>query len=438
MNVLFLIISPREKKFWKIPLGVCYLSSSLKKYGHYTKLFLIEHNFNSDKLDKIVHDFQPGIILMSALTNEMPFCENITAYLNNKYNLPIFLGGVHATLLPEESLQIKGISGICVGEGEYSVVQLVSLLEKNETIEKIPGIWIKKGIQIIKNPPRKLEDINKQPFPDRGLLAEHDINKNQIAILASRGCPHSCTMCSNSSLRIIYKNKKNYFRVRNVKNIISEAKLIKKLYSPKVILFANDTFPLHDLNWLKQFFNQYKSKVGLPFKCKLNIKEIREDKIKSLKEAGCIQIKVGIESGNNKMLCLINKDISPKDIIKACKIIKSQEIKLFCYYILGLPYETEKSLQDTIKLHKEIGPDVITASTFIPLPKTPLLRVCIKEKFINSWKPLTFGSKPVLNLPSITQEELRLYKKYFTNLSKKLYKAKSKNPKTNLKYSLQY
>lgn len=418
MNVLF-IINPLEgnKEAWKISLGVCYLSSSLKKFDHQTKLFLVTQNFKAyGQLDLVIADFKPGVVLLSALSNQMNLFKDIANYLFNKYRLPIFLGGVHATLAPEQSLLIEGLRGVCVGEGDYSVVQLVNVIEKGLNIERIPGIWVKKGSKIIKNPPRKLSNINKLPFPDRSLYTDQGFDNDQVPILASRGCPYSCAMCANHAIRAVYKNKGVYRREREVRNVISEAEYIQKEYKPKVIFFADENIPFSN-SWLKDFSEQYRSRVNIPFKCKLSIRSIKPYRVKLLKKAGCIQIKVGVESGSTKMLNLIHKSIRREDIIRSCKIIKSQGIKLFCYYMIGMPYESEESIKDTINLHKQIRPDIAITSIFFPFPKTELYELCIKEKFINAQNfPYSSGAH-VLNLPTITNKRLIFYLRYLAALS---------------------
>lgn len=141
--------------------------------------------------------------------------------------IPLLLGGVHATLNPDEALA-SCFDAICVGEGEFSTLELVTRIERGEDITDIPGLWIRRGSAVERNPPRSfLEDLDSLPFPDRDMWqpwirAADDVR--YTSILLGRGCPFLCTYCCNHAIRMRGSGK--YVRVRSARNIIEEIEAI--------------------------------------------------------------------------------------------------------------------------------------------------------------------------------------------------------------------
>ena len=376
-------------------LGIEHLSAALKKAGHETDLafemdiggtFYFKSKKSSHKsiLGKI-KKFSPDIILFSSTTNLFPWVKEVAAEIKKHHNIPILVGGIHATILPEAVLSDKNIDIVCRGEGDEAIVELMDKIARGENYHNTRNFWFKKGSKIIKNDLRPLiEDLDSLPFPDKDMFYNYGCFRSRVYVMASRGCPYQCTYCFNHQLQKAYKGKGgNYVRKRTVDSIIAELKLYKKKYHIKTVHFYDDTFIL-DKKWIMQFSMKYKKEINLPFYCLVRANLVTNDIIKALKHAGCACVGMGIESGNdyirNKVL---KRNMSTEQIISAAKIIRQNAIKLVTFNIFGFPGETPKQMLDTMKINLKIRPNSLFTYIFYPFYGTDLMRQSFDEGLID-------------------------------------------------------
>ncbi len=143
MKLLFINpVTPPEVFKVQLSLGVAYLSAVLKKGGHETAL-LCSHKFNPKEISSKIDSFKPDIITISTVSDQFNLTKKIIEFIHQKYKLPIILGGTHPTVAPEESINIKGVTGLCRGEGEYALLEFADLYEKGEDYSKVKNFWFK-------------------------------------------------------------------------------------------------------------------------------------------------------------------------------------------------------------------------------------------------------------------------------------------------------
>lgn len=394
-------------------MGPLYLSSYLKKRGHECEILVA--NEEKDIIEAI-KKANPDAIAFSIMSTSHKWAFDIAKEAKRQFKAPIIFGGPHPTFFPE-IINYPFVDVICIGEGEEALADFADGLNKKRIKTNIPNLWIKKGKKIYKNPVRRLvENLDELPFPDReALYSKYEFLKRipTKRFLASRGCPYNCTYCFNHKLKEIYRGKGRYVRKRSVGNLLKEIKEMRKKYPLKTVRFVDDTFTL-DKKWLYEFLEKYEKEISLPFTCLARANEVDERLIKKLKEAGCVGVTFGIESGNerirNTVLC---KNLTDKDIISCGAFLRKYKIKFGTYNMICLPGETLDDAFETIKLNAKIKVDNPMCAIFQPFPKTELTKYAIKhnllDKDFNVEKIGTvFGTTP-LKIPN---------KKEFVNLHK--------------------
>ena len=233
MKVLFV-----TKPFFIEPLGLMYLSSTIKSLGHEAGLVL-----TSENLTKKFQEFDPDVIAYSIMTGDQDFYENINKELKKQYSFLAIGGGPHPTFFPE-MLKDSSLDAICIGEGEEAIKHFL----KNPTSKEIPNFWFKQGGEIIKNPVQSLmRDLDSFPFPDRRLVFKYEEIRNGPIkhFIASRGCPFNCSYCFNESWAKIYEGKGRRVRFRSVNNLLEEISEVVNSSPTKFVYFQDDTFTLN-------------------------------------------------------------------------------------------------------------------------------------------------------------------------------------------------
>jgi len=360
------------KPFSIEPLGIMYISSSIKQLGHETNLALTSQN-----LEKKVAEFKPDVVGYSIMTGDQEFYDEINKYLKQKFDFFSIAGGPHPTFFPE-SLVKTSFDAFCLGEGEKAVQQF---LESPSSLET-PNFWFKKNDELFKNPVQPLaEPVDEIPFPDRELVFQiPEIQNGPIKhFIASRGCPYNCSYCFNESFGKLYEGKGKRTRFRSVENLVEEIKEVVSASPTKFVYLQDDTFTLN-AEWLANFAKSYSKEVGLPFHCHVRANTINEKKIESLKKAGCYSVHMAAETADDRLRNeILNRKMSKEQIFSASEFLKKREIKFMLQNIIGLPEGSLEKDIETLEMNIQSRPDYAWVSIFQPYPGTRLGNLC-KQK----------------------------------------------------------
>ena len=375
-------------------LGVGYLSSYLKTHGHQVYLLFdpcqfaksyIQHPrlaryFSKEKyFFKNIEDIHPDLIGFSTLTSNYQWALRLARIVKEKFNIPIIFGGVHPTLVPEEVIREDCVDMVCIGEAEESLLELANNFNSKKT--DIRNIYFKKEDHVIKNSLRPLEqDLDKYPFPDEELFynvlpASYRLSSS---VMTSRGCPFLCTYCANKSLTDIYKGQK-YLRRRSVDNVLSELKLRKEEYKTRHFVFMDDIFS-SDINWLNEFVPRYKKEIGLSFNCLAHPQLTDTQAIRLLKEAGCVMIDFGLQSGSPRLrkevFSRFESNERMQEVSSACH---RNKMRFAIDHIFNVPSETDKDNLVSAKFYNQIRPDIINCYSLIYFPKAEILNIAKRQ-----------------------------------------------------------
>jgi radical SAM superfamily enzyme YgiQ (UPF0313 family) len=411
------------------------MSSILKANGHKTSLINID-TLNPEDIMNAVKKEKPDMIGITSVSSQFPHVKHIVKTIKQNEDIFCVIGGVHPTLMPECINDIQA-DALVRSEGEYPMLELAKALESGKDHTKIKNVWARHKGKIIRNPVRPLiDDLDSLPFPDREILDYQEmINKlGRAKFMFIRGCPFKCTYCSNHALSGLYKTG-NYLRHRSPKNCIDEIREVTSNYrNIKTIVIGADTINANK-KWLFDLLERYKKEFKIPFRTIMRANLCDRETFRRLKEAGCDEVFLGIESGNEYIRnTVMNRNMTTQQIKDAFKWAKEYGIKTLGNNIIGLPFETEDMIKDTIKLNAEIDPNLIGLGIFYPYEGTELGDMCRREGLIRDDIDLgNFKEREdsILNLPTISRKKILWYYKNFHYLV-----YKQKNPKKAMYYKL--
>ena len=360
-------------------LGVMSIAGLLRTHGHEVDLILTdEHPKNC--LD-LIGQYNPDLIAFSFMTGNREWAFATAKKLKDTFNKPIIFGGVHPTLFPED-IDLGYVDYICVGEGEYPVLELMNGLENGTDCSKIQNLWVARDGTQIKNSLRNLiQDFDQLPLPYREIYYKYTYIKNLPVkrFITGIGCPYRCTFCHNPMQIKLYQGKGKFIRKKSITRIIDEIRYVKDHYILKNPHFSDDVFVL-DKKWLKEFLEMYRKEINLPFSCNIRIDQVNEEMIRDMHESGCFGISFGIESGSEKIRNkILQKSLKEEDIISNSKIIKKYGIKLIITNLMGLPEETLEDAFKTVAINQKIGADYTRANVLLPYPKTEIVDYAIER-----------------------------------------------------------
>lgn len=406
LDIVFLSPPSRSFNHYRPPMALIYLAGYLKHFGLNPKIIDITEkvtvrdkrffqNLNShlktieNEMLSQIKKSPSQIYGITCYTPEYSEVLKLAKQIKKFYpRSKIIVGGIHPTLYPDELLtEINSpIDFEVIGEGEETLLDLVNHLQKkNPKFNHIKGIAYlnKKTKKIVKTPLRPLRDqLDDISFPDYSLVdMDYYTNASPYAIrgcflrsvylLATRGCPSTCTFCVAKKLRQFNGGGK-YTRVRSAKNIISEIKKLRRHYHIDSFYFIDDLFTINQNNVLEFCRLLKKEKLNLLWGCSSKVSTLNEKILKSMSEAGCIQIDFGVERGSNQALLDVQKGISVEMVTNIFFLCKKYHIRTFANFLVNLPGETKKDLQDILHLADALNPEIVTMNVFIPYPGTEI------------------------------------------------------------------
>ncbi len=452
----FFMIYPNNTGNTRVPLGIIYLLTILKEEGHDIRLFdmtfygidIDKHhvhmraknlNFRpidltqygviyrkstteevkSDLVEK-VGQFRPDVIGVSITEDNSLVGLELANIVKKKYpKTKIIFGGVFCMTNPEAIIKHPSVDIVCTGEGEIALPELLRNLEYGENITEIQGLWIKQEDNtIVKNPVAPPIDLDKLPFPDLSLIDDRHLYLpmaghvyKMVHLGSQRGCPRRCTYCCNQLFLKAYRRyiREYLGRKMSIHRFIDNLVYLKENFDINFFQIIDDDFLVRSLKDIKHFHALYKERVNLPFWIQAEANNVTDEKIRYLKDAGCIAIAIGIETGNDFIRQKIYKRHTSKGTtIRAFEIMHKYGIRTSGNVIVGVPEEGRKEIFDTIDLVRKCQPRALNVNIFAPFQGTELRDYCVKKGYMDK-EFIHDGRvpwKPVLDMPQITKSEI--------------------------------
>jgi len=360
-----------------IPFGVAYLAGFLEKGGYSVKILdLSAEKYSQKEILNYIDKIKPKKIGISCMSVHANFVKELSKKIKEKYNIPIIVGGIHPTALPQKSLDYWPDVDILVrGEGEITLSEIMA----GKPLEKIDGIAYRKKENIKLNKEREfISDLDVLPFPARHLLP--DLKKYSLGfdwegrkpaamIFSSRGCPFSCIYCAS---KIMWKQR---LRLRSARNVLNEIDFLVKKYGTKEILFYDDHFVFNKKRLREICMGLIKRNYDLTWGCMSRVDCFDLETALLMKKSGCHMISFGVESGSQTVLDHMEKRVQVDSIIKAFDICKKAGICTKASFIFGAPGETRDTIKDTQNVIRRINPDYIWLFIMTPMPGTKLYKL---------------------------------------------------------------
>jgi len=411
---IFLLFTEINQKFGPLYYqhGLASISALLKKHG-FTSISLIHIDSESalPKWQSYINKHKPDILGIYSTTEQFPYIKKLIENIHK--DIFTICGGPHPTCNPMCIKDLSRLDAVCIGEGEYPMLELTTALKHGRDHLKIKNLWFRDRSRILKNDTRLFtETLDVLPFEDRELFRlQQSIDRyglGQVRVMTSRGCPYHCTYCANKHIGSSQPGQ--YFRLRPVGHIMDELLALNQKYRFDEVFFDDDIF-MADPATRKEFCKRYKEDIGKPFVFCGHIDRCSEEMLKDLKNAGGRRIDFGIESGNEGLRRkILKRNMTNEKIIHITKIAKRVGLQVKTLNMVGLPEETAEKHMDTVMLNRKIQPDVASIFVFYPYPGTELYKYCINKSYFDPDKPIPEGyvsrRSPLLDLPCFSKSEI--------------------------------
>lgn len=367
------------------PLGILSLAACLREQEPAIEIDVIDPTFARHPLRMMreqllgkAYDLV-GVSVMTSMLNEAIYASRIAREAPNR---PIVVwGGPHPSVLPEEAIAHSWVDVIALGEAEETLNELVAA---GGDPDGIHGLWFKRDGEVIRNPPRlPIHDLGALPHPARDLIDMEAYAKawysltaaspelRGTSVIASRGCPFSCTYCQPTLDQLFGPR----LRRRPVAHVMDELRELREVYHLDAFMLEDDTFIAHN-HWALEFAHQLQdSALNFQWGCNVRADLVVKGPqlMAEMVRAGLVQVNMGIESGTQRILDQIyDKRITVEEVREAVAICNALGLRIGGYFMLGAPTETLREVIHTIEYAARLGIDEAAFNVTTPLPGTYL------------------------------------------------------------------
>ncbi len=390
------------------PLGLLYLAGYLKKNSDY-KLKMIDAQVDRlgyPELRKKIKEFSPDVIGITAMTfTLLDVLKTVEIAKEVCPAVKIVLGGPHIHIFPEETISLKNIDYVVLGEGEKTFLKLLQNINSPQSLKEVPGLVFKENENIISTGRKEyIENLDELPFPPRELLPYNKYfsllaKKDPITTMfTSRGCPFQCAFCDRP-------NMGKMFRKRSAKNVVDEMEKCLELGIKEIFIY-DDTFTVDRQRVIDVCNEILKRGMKFSWDIRARVDTVNEDLLKLLKKAGCERIHYGVEAGTEKILKVLNKGIKLEQVLRAFRMTRKIGIETLAYFMIGSPTETKEDILETIKFAKKLNPDFVQITLLTPFPATKLYQWALEEKVFENdyWREFAKNPRPEFRTRYWTKE----------------------------------
>ena len=396
------------------PIGLAYLASMLRENGY--KVRIVDNVVEKLSLDELVRKIKDSVVVGITTTTPtfntaLKYAKKIKSTLENVF---VILGGIHVSFMPYSALKHEFVDAVCIGEGEYTLLEAVERLDRGKSLEGVRGLMYKEDGRIIDNGRRDfIKNLDELPFPAYDLLPleKYSILGQKLEhfpLMSSRGCPFGCRYCASSRFM------GRMFRARSAENVADEIEWLNDKFGAKYVAFGDDTFTLSKKRVL-EFCREIRERgLDVEWSCSSRVDTIDGETIREMKRAGCNCIYYGVESANSQILNnFYRKRIKLEQVVDAVKKTKENEILTVCSFIIGAPMETREDMMRTLKFSIKLDPDYAQYSILTPYPGTEIYEEAAKKGWLltENFDDYTCG-KPVLKNFYLSPKEISKFLRY--------------------------
>ncbi len=403
-----------------LPLGLLAVATPLDVAGY--KVRIIDQRLELDWEGNLLAELKtkPICVGVTAMTgSQIGWALKASELVKRNSDVPVVWGGVHPSLLPQQTLENPYVDIVVQEEGEETFFELVKALENRKPLAKVKGIWYKESGKIKQNSPRPFIDLNQQPP-----LSYHLVNlkahmmrvlgRDCLPIETSRGCAFNCAFCYNTCFH------RRQWRALTAEQTLIRMKRVIDEYGVEGIAFRDDNLfgsPDRAYQILEGMLQQRLDIVWGKGDIRLDLlSRLDDDFLHLIERSGCLSLCIGVESGSQRVADLMRKEIDVSQAISVNKRLARYRMQMYYLFLVGIPGETEADMAETASLMLRLGDENKKAmegiQIFIPYPGTELFDISIQNGFIapqrlEEWIPFSWiNRKP--NYPWLSPETRKL------------------------------
>jgi anaerobic magnesium-protoporphyrin IX monomethyl ester cyclase len=359
-----LIFPNKDRRYKTVHLGLGYIAAYARQHHPDLNFCVLDTRVATKKETNAFFKTQFDLIGITVFAPVYYEVVSIFNLIKSKSNTPVCLGGPYVTTI-EEDVFIKTPAEYAVyGEGEITFTELISHLKGEKNIQEIDGLMYKDGSgNIVRNRPRAyIQNIDSLPLPAYELFPMDRYPLHRM--VTTRGCPYACAFCNASS---IWENK---CRMRSPAEVVSEIEFLIAKYGKKIFIFGDNTFNV-DKSRVEAFCDLLiEKKIKILWAVNARADHITLPLALKMKEAGCYNVAIGVESANNEVLRRISKKTSIEKVTEGIKIFKQAGIEVLGQFVIGSPYDTKETVMESINYAKNSPMDFVNFYTILPFKGT--------------------------------------------------------------------
>ncbi|MGD0335586.1 MAG: radical SAM protein [Candidatus Omnitrophota bacterium] len=408
----------------RAPDWLAYAAAVLEKSGHQAFLVdMVANEQDKDDLRDLVKAERPDFVVLDSTTPSIYSDIECAKIVKEVSRAKVIMVGPHISALPEETLinAAGSVDVACIGEYDYTVKDVV---ENYSNLANIKGIAYYSSGSAIRTLQRPLiENLDDLPFPawhHLDLMKYFDGGKlyPYIDIISGRGCPNCCTFCLWP--QVMHGTR---YRLRSPSNVVDEIEYDIKL-CPQVtrggeFFFEDDTFTVNKERAVAICEELMRRNLKIIFSVNARVDSADLELFKVMKKAGCRELLVGFESGNQEVLNNVNKNITLEESRRLVDYAKQARLQVHGCFVIGLPGETEQTAVQTVDFALSLGLTTLQFSGAVPFPGTKFFDLCMERGWIEAkpWSAwLDTGEQAgVVKYPALNQERIN----YFADLGLK-------------------
>ncbi len=407
-------------------LGMAAVAAICELKGHKVKVTDGEAlSYNLDDIKREITDFHPDFVGMPTFATNIDMCHTIATMVKEiNPHAKVMLGGAHTSIFTKHAIAPKEIDFGIQSEAEIVFDEFLDILDQNKSFTHVNGLVYKDGKgEIHINPKQKLyPDLNQFPLPARHLFPMNKYHssanlrgKRTLNMMTSRGCPYRCAYCSSPQ---IFGQS---FRYLNTENVMRELRELRNVYGTDSVQFYDETFTVHRQRVIDLCNEMIKENFNMQWACFTRANLVDKELLQKMKQAGCYLIFFGLESGVQRLIDLIKKDITLEQSRNAIKLCKEAGIQAWCSFIIGLPSETKEESWQTINFALELDSEYVQFPIFMPWPGTAIYDIAKQHGIIlnenlsdyTAWDKAVYKPHPQRDPLEVQETVKKGYKKFY-------------------------
>ena len=414
-------------------VGLGYIASAIHRAGMDLDILDIDmHRYSEEQVEKLLRVKKYDAVGIGTLASQYKWCKSIAHVIKGlRPTVPIIVGNTLGTSVPEILLSKTDVDIAVIGEGDITIVDLLTKLNNGESLESVQGIYYKENGKVRKTPSREvISNIGEIPFPNWDLFemepylekSKHNIPISErnpmpvdemvaMPVTTARGCPFKCTFCYHA-----FQDKK--YRHRSPVNICAEIELWKSKYGANFVNFW-DELSFYYYKATEEFADLMIDKnldVYFAGSCRSDLLGRADTDIEKnieiagkLKKAGCVGLGYALENANKDILIQMNKKCDADEFILQSRILQEAGIDCYTSLVFGYPQETEETIAETFDVLR--GARIYPSVGYLePMPGTPMYQLAIDQGFIKNEEDylLIMGDRQDirLNMTKMTNEQM--------------------------------